>query len=207
PRVMVPEGKLDARWFRLFARFADITADTAVGTSIAFTHEMGVIPTRDAQVVQTFSLLQKMHPAVLCLVDGDAAGTTYAGQLAALPLAPTNILQWPTGWVIEDVVGWVIDADPTVLADAQLTAAGVANTLPAFLTELKGPRKSDEVVHDLVADVISTKPACMRRIRHLLQLISDIAAGRAVATTAADHVIMTPATTKLWTFKNAVPGL
>ncbi|MBS0626067.1 MAG: AAA family ATPase, partial [Verrucomicrobia bacterium] len=27
PRVMVPEGKLDARWFRLFARLADIATD------------------------------------------------------------------------------------------------------------------------------------------------------------------------------------
>ncbi len=207
-RVIVPEGKLDARWLRLFARLADISVDASASNTVDFTHEVGVIPTRDAQVVKTFDLLQRVHPSIMCLVDGDAAGSTYANQLAALPAPPINILQWPSGWVLEDVVSWIVEGDPTVLTDAQLVATGIPNTVPAFLTALKAaPLKADDVIADLIADAISTKPGCMKRVRHLLQVIADIAAGRPVDTSAAISTAMTGSTAKLWTFQHAVPGL
>jgi len=207
-RVIVPEGKLDARWLRLFARLADISANTLVANAVNFTHEVGVIPTRDAQVVQTFGLLQTVHPSIMCLVDGDAQGSIYANQLAALPTPPTNIFQWPSGWVLEDAVSWIVEADPSVLADTQLVAAGVPGTVPAFLAALKiAPLKGDDVIADLIADAISTKVACMKRVRHILQVIADIAAGRPVSTAAAVPTVITGSTSKLWTFQHVVPGL
>jgi predicted ATPase len=207
-RVMIPEGKLDARWFRLLSRLADISVNTSSSNAVDFTHEVGVIPTRDAQVVRTFDLLQKVHPSIICLVDGDAAGSVYANQLAALPAPPANIIQWPSGWVLEDVVSWIVEADPTVLTDTQLVAAGVPVTVPTFLAALKiAPLKGDDVIADLIADAISTKAACMKRVRHLLQVIADIAAGRAVDTAVAVPTVITGSTAKLWTFKHAVPGL
>ena len=58
-------------------------------------------------------------------MDGDGAGDGYARSLAALATPPTNVLQWPAGWAIENVVSWIIEADPSVLTDAQLIAAGI----------------------------------------------------------------------------------
>jgi putative ATP-dependent endonuclease of the OLD family len=208
PLLLVPEGKLDARWFSLLARLVDIAGGGGARGIAGFTHEVGVVPTRDSQVVETFRFLQPVHPRVRCLVDGDAQGDQYARQLAALGTPPEVIIRWPDGWAMEDMVGWIIEADPRVLRDGQLVSAGVPDDTRAFRNALAAaPLKGDEVVHDLIADAIATNSACMGRVRHLLKVVADICATRPVDAGIATRGDMANSTAKLWTIQHAIPGI
>ena len=77
PAILIPEGKTSS-WLRLLARVADLTETDADVDRSAFTHDVGVIPTKDARVVDTYTELARAHPTITCLVDGDAAGKAYA---------------------------------------------------------------------------------------------------------------------------------
>ena len=69
PSVLIPEGKFDASWLRLFGRIADLTELPADPQGATFTHEVGVIPTKDARINETYRDLALVHPTLSCLVD------------------------------------------------------------------------------------------------------------------------------------------
>ena len=50
PAILIPE-EANASWLRLLARVADLTETDADVDRSAFTHDVGVIPTKDARVV------------------------------------------------------------------------------------------------------------------------------------------------------------
>jgi len=203
--VLVPEGKFDAIWCVLLSRICDVnsTADP-----VDFTHEVGVVPTRDAKVVDTFKLLSAVHPCVVCLVDGDAAGDEYIRALASLPSPPRAIIRWPDGWAIESVVSWLVEGDPQVLLDAQLTSVAIPGSIEDFKTALAAdPLKRDEVRHRLIIDVVSGSEPCMRRARHVLQLLSNICVGRDVDPRFAVAQDVPNSKSKLWIVQHAVPGI
>lgn len=206
PAVIIPEGKTEAGWLRLLARIADLTADGE--PEAAFTHEVGVIPTKDARIVDVYNDLELVHPALTCLVDGDRAGKDYIRALAARQPPCPRIIVWPDGWTIETVVAWVVAADEAVLTDAELGVAGlprVSGELAAALME--NGRKTDDVLHSLIADSISQHPRCCRRVAHLLNVLGAIAAGRNLPENGAAVFDHPNGVTKIWTFNDAVPGI
>ncbi|WIW55514.1 hypothetical protein LRP31_10070 [Mesorhizobium mediterraneum] len=189
PAVLIPEGKFDASWLRLFGRVADLTELPADPEGATFTHEVGVIPTKDARINETYHDLAIVHPALTCLVDGDQSGNDYRNALSGGASPYPRIIQWPNGWTIEDVVAWVCTADPTVIAHADLDAFGLPANIAALAAHLKkdGPKR-DEILHTSLADVIVTKPACSRRVRHILSVPAAIATGKAPPANSAAQV-------------------
>jgi len=206
PAVVIPEGKTDASWLRLLARVADISAPEE--SLVSFTHEIGVIPTKDSRIADVFDDLRGVHPMLTCLVDGDGQGKGYAAALAAKVEPPVRVLIWPDGWTIEHVIGWVLAADDSILQDAELAPyelpANVGD-FPAFLAEKA--HKSDDVLHGLIADAISARPRCCVRVAHLLNVVSSIAMGRNIHAEWATSVTSQSGKTTIWTFNDAVPGV
>jgi putative ATP-dependent endonuclease of OLD family len=208
PCVLIPEGKTDAAWLRLFARIIDLLApDPDPAAAPSFTHEVGVIPTKDARIADTFTHLHGVHPSLTCLVDGDSAGRAYITQLCGLSSAPRTIIRWPDNWAMEHVVVWIVSADTTILANSDLAAAGVPNAIPAFLAALSSSLKSNEVVHGLIADAISRSPAVMRRVSHVLGVLGAIAAGRQPSPGTASMTMSASGQTTIWTFSDAFSGI
>lgn len=206
PAVIIPEGKTDAGWLRLLARVADITATE--DCPVSFTHEIGLIPTKDSRIADVFDDLRGVHPGLTCLVDGDVQGKTYAVGLAAKPEPPARIMIWPDGWAIEHVVGWVLAADDSVLQDAELAPYALpanVDDFPAFLAQ--PAQKGDEVLHGLIADAISGKPRCCARVGHLLNVIASIAMRRDVPEEWATSMTNQNGKTTVWTFSDAIPGV
>lgn len=206
PAVIIPEGKTDANWIRLLARVADITASEE--NVVSFTHEIGTIPTKDARIAEVFDDLRGVHPSLTCLVDGDQEGKGYATTLSAKDAPPSRILIWPDGWTIEHVVGWILSADETVQHDQEFAAYDWpvdASEFASFLAQK--PNKSDEVLHGLIADVISAKPRCCVRAAHVLNVIASIAMDRDVPEQWATSHASQSGQTKIWTFNDAVPGV
>src|SRR3546814_2565983 len=72
--VLIPEGKTDARWLQLMVKALELNPDGISDEAFSFAHEVGVIPTKDARVVDVFRHLNVIHPSLTCAVDGDAAG-------------------------------------------------------------------------------------------------------------------------------------
>lgn len=208
PAVLIPEGKLDAGWMRLFCRIADLTESDDEANSVTFTHEVGVIPTKDAAVRETFLELAKVHPFLTCLVDGDAAGNTYRTALCTSNPPCQRIVQWPTGWMIEDIVAWICQADPTVLSHTDIAGLGLPTNVADLAAHLKAPlHKGNEVLHAALADAITAKPACANRVRHILGVLAAITTGRTPPTDSAVNQLHANGTTHIWTFNHAFPRI
>lgn len=208
PAVLIPEGKTDASWLRLFGRIADLTEPPDATENATFTHEVGVIPTKDARIMDTYRELVNVHPALTCLVDGDQAGTDYRNHLSAADPVCRRIIQWPAGWTMEDVVAWVCAADPSILEAPDLAGQGAPVNIGEFSVFLKNkPPKTDEVLHAAIADAITAKPLCSRRVRHVLAVLAAIATDREPpADSVTDHPHQN-GITHTWTFNDGVQGL
>lgn len=207
PAVLIPEGKFDAGWMKLLCRIADLTESDGAAGSATFTHEVGVIPTKDARVRDTFMELVRVHPQVTCLVDGDAAGNAYRAALCATNPPCQRIIQWPVGWTIEDVVAWVCEADPSVLQHADVAGSGLSANIADLSGQLKNALKPNEIIHAALADAITAKPACAARARHVLSMLAAIATGRVPPAASAAEQAHSNGITHIWTFNHAVPGI
>src|SRR5690606_23039417 len=145
--VLIPEGKFDASWLRLFGRIADLTELPADPQGATFTHEVGVIPTKDARINEAYRDLALVHPTLSCLVDGDQSGNDYRNALSGGASPCLRIIQWPNGWEIEDVVSWVCAADASVIAHADLVPFNLPANIAALANHLKSPAaKTDEIL-------------------------------------------------------------
>lgn len=208
PAVLIPEGKTDAGWMRLFCRIGDLTEPADAADITTFTHEVGVIPTKDARILTTYQHLVNVHPSLTCLVDGDQAGTDYRNALRGAHPAAARIVQWPAGWTIEDVVVWACAADPTVLQSPDLAGMGVPVNIGELAEFLKNkPPKTDEVLHAALADAITAKPLCSHRIRHVLAVLAAIATGREPPAGSASLQLHQNAVTHQWTFNDGIQGI
>ncbi len=181
--ILVPEGRTDYEWLGLLVRAVDLHQTWAAADECRFDSFIGVISTHDGAVVRTVVAMTSLHPRVLAMVDGDAEGVGYAADLVAAG-APNSgvIFRWADGQMLEDVVGWIVDAD----ADACL-AAIVLDPPPATVTELVARLKSevraahglkkDTSSYELIAGAIGATEACCARARSLLNAITDVANG------------------------------
>ncbi len=208
PAVIVPEGKTEAVWLRLLSRVADLSESKAASQQASFTHMVGVIPTKDAQVVRTYTELARVHSLITCLVDGDYAGRSYTEELSKASPPCERIVCWPTAWTIERVVVWICEADPSVLTDPDLAEIGVPTATSELFSYL-GPdsHKTDEVVHVRLADAIACNSACTRRVVHVLSTLGSIATGRDVAEGSAVPRQLDNGTSTLWTITDELPGI
>jgi DNA primase len=177
--VLVPEGRLDFDWLRLLSRSIDLREGWAEG-ECRFSAHVGVVPTHDAALTATIAALSHAHPRLTALVDGDAAGRGYAEDLAAARIRPSIVACWPDGWTVEDVVGWLLDADSAAalatLADALVHPPATVAELVARLKSLDRPAhglKQDLASYEAIAETIGSIEACRARARNLLNALAD----------------------------------
>lgn len=190
--VLVPEGRTDFEWLRLLARAVDLRQGWTDGECRFSTH-IGVIPTHDAAVAATVAALAHVHPRLTTLVDGDVEGLGYAQTLVAATARPAVVLRWPDAWTIEDVIGWILQADsPTVLAHLGQVLVPAPETVERLTERLKSEDraahglKQDVVAYETVAEVIGTVDACCARARQLLNGMSEVLLGGTHAQFTAD---------------------
>src|SRR3546814_16192812 len=106
--------------------------------------------------------LNVIHPSLTCAVDGDAAGNDYIATCCGLQAPPAAIVRWPDGWAIENVIGWIVEADVAILQNGDLEAAGVPQNAVDFVTSLSGPMKKDEILHGLRSEERRVGKECVR---------------------------------------------
>lgn len=173
PRVLVPEGRADYFLLRTILRPLVLYAGWDLAMEHSFGLEVGVVPTEDAKVVMTYEKLSRMHSAVGCLVDGDAAGRAYAAELLGLAVPPPTVIRWNNGAMVEDIVGWILEAGAAqVLATLGALKDPALQSIAEVVEYLK-TKKVDIVVYETVADALANNDACRARAG---QLFSNMAA-------------------------------
>lgn len=95
----------------------------------------------------------------------------------ANPISPAAVIRWNDGAMIEDAVGWILDADEAV-AIAKLTELCPAPPISAadVVAYLKA-KKMDIIAYEVVAEAIATTPACRERTADLLSGLACACAG------------------------------
>jgi putative ATP-dependent endonuclease of the OLD family len=202
--VLIPEGVSDVAWLEALETAIELrqewkgTADetTRFGTFV------GVAPTADAKVADTFAIAQRVHSGVLCLVDGDTAGLGYLAALKVLTPAPRIVFRWPDGWTTENVVAWIAEANAVEALKNLSTALGAAFPDGVTLKAHLEAHKTYIPLHESAAEVLAGIEECRARTRDLLNDIADVARG---AAGARKHLVESTAegtaTTKVWRLK------
>jgi putative ATP-dependent endonuclease of OLD family len=182
--VLIPEGFTDFQWFRLLMRAAEAHHDAWSQVHVPFGSLVGVVPTHDAAMLQTCEALVGLHPNVCCLVDGDVAGKIYSRQLQGSPHRPKSVLRWPDGWTVEDVIGWIVDAEPApvlaVLKDSLAQSPADTGDLVEKLKSKErqhGGLKGDIVAYEAIVQSISEVNGCMVRLQILLEGLASACQG------------------------------
>ena len=181
--VLVPEGRTDYEWLGLLVRAVDLHQSWAAADECRFDAFVGVIPTHDGSVVRTVAAMTPLHPRIVALVDGDPEGVGYSNTMVALGAPHTGvILRWANGQMLEDVIGWIIDADaaaclPTIPLDN--APADVADLVARLKSEARaaGGLKKDSSSYEAIAGAIGANEVCCARARPLLNAITEVAQG------------------------------
>jgi hypothetical protein len=180
--VLVPEGKLDFDWLNLLMRAVELNQQSA--ETCLFGVRVGLIPTSDARMEETCEALSKAHPHVSGLVDGDSAGDRYASDLRNRNAGVRKVLRWPDSWTIEDVVGWIVEADEAEVMqrinEDLAVAPGDRATLIARLKSNNHARhglKGDLIAYEIIANALADRPFCVVRARIVLDAVAQACAG------------------------------
>lgn len=182
--VLVPEGLIDFDWLRLLVRAVDLGQDWTPETECRFGCQVGVVPTHDGSVLATHTVLRRLHPLVVPLVDGDGAGRDYAAALCKAEWPPATILRWPDGWAIEQVIGWIVEAGGALAIEAFAELFDPVVASPRELVDRLASKdraahglKDDRIAYEAVAGVIGTVAACRARAREVLNALAAAAMG------------------------------
>ncbi len=186
PCVLVPEGRADFLLLKTVLRPLMLSEGWSTSMPSMFGLEVGVVPTEDAKVVETFQLLSATHNKVCCLVDGDRDGKRYISSLLAEPTAPSSVIRWADDEMIEDAIGWILAADEDDVVGRLTELTEVApSTVSDIVTHLKN-KKVDVICYESVADAIVNSPLCRARAAELFSCLAMACAGTASAHFAAD---------------------
>lgn len=172
PCVLVPEGRADFQLLKTVLRPLMLTEGWSSSMDAMFGLLVGVVPTEDAKVVEIYELLSRAHKRVCCLVDGDGDGHRYTVGLQASPTPPQVIIRWKEHEMIEDVIGWILQADEEQILEALRDIPGQpplgVNDVVAHL-KLK---KMDVICYEAVADAIVNSERCRARAADLFSALA-----------------------------------
>lgn len=181
--VLVPEGRTDAEWLRLFSLGAVSEELGECADSLPFGTVFGIAPTHDACVVDTVERIKDIRSGVVVLVDGDTAGDEYVKTLLTATRAPEYIVQWPSGWEIEDVVGWVLGNEQGVVQTIRSEFPTAPATMSEIVAWLKKPTrekgaKTDILAYEAVTTGILMSAKARTRARSLLGAFVDMTSAK-----------------------------
>jgi putative ATP-dependent endonuclease of the OLD family len=188
--VLVPEGVSDVAWLEALQTAVEMhqvwTRDTAVDPT-RFGTFVGIVPTSEAKISETYEIACRVHHSVSGLVDGDKAGHGYLEELKRLKSPPRIVLVWPDGWDIERAVAWIAEANITAALAALGAALGETFPTPDAFAEHLRSKKSYVPSHQIVAAVLAEDQRCRDRLQLLLGAMSDIVRSVAQATPIFDQ--------------------
>ncbi len=171
-KVIIPEGSTEYSWFRLLTN-ACSTAEgwTVYNLNDVHTKSFGILPTQSSAVVATYTQFLPFNDCLFPIVDGDAAGNSYVGQLLALTPPPKIIFQLGNNEILEDLITWFIAPDAAKITSIeQITENFNGLSLKDFLVK----NKTHWIYHELIANYIIEDSISFKRVQKFLNSIYSI---------------------------------
>ncbi len=176
--VLIPEGVSDVAWLEALQTALELHQgwqDAGDGAPLLSTF-VGVVPTIDAKIADTFALVSAVHARPCILVDGDNEGRGYFDAVKASNPPPRAVVFWPQGWAMEHVVSWIAGADEAVMLAALGTALAMAFAdSPTFTAHLL-TQKSYAPTHESAAITLMASAPCRTRAAQLLNACASCCA-------------------------------
>lgn len=202
--VLVPEGRMDAEWFKLLSLIA--ITDQELGSCaepVPFGTVFGIVPTHDACVVETIERIGDIRSGVVALVDGDGAGDGYLKSLLKAPRPPEHVVHWPVGWEIEDVIGWVLGGEENLVPLIQAEMPAAPPTIAEIVTWIKTRpnekgAKADILAYEAITAALLTSSSAKSRVRSLLATLVDLTSEKPSSQLLLADQTLTTATTAVW---------
>jgi putative ATP-dependent endonuclease of the OLD family len=176
PIVLIPEGKTEFYLFNSLLRPLLVTGGWITSMNKAFNLNIGLLPTEDAKVVETYEILKDVHQHICCLVDGDADGKRYATSLLSSNTTPHSILRWKDNEMIEDVIGWVLNASADEAIITLNSESGEQLKSIVEVVERLKAKKMDIVYYEILADFVANNNNCRQRAASFFSSIAQACA-------------------------------
>jgi putative ATP-dependent endonuclease of the OLD family len=174
--VLIPEGVSDVAWLETLQTALEQHQgwqDAQANTPLLSTF-VGIVPTIDAKIADTFSLVRAVHARPCILVDGDNDGRGYFDAVKTNTPPPSSVVFWPQGWALEHVVTWIAGADEAAMLAALGTALGQTFADTSALNAYLLAKKSYAPTHESTAVTLMNNAACRSRTAQLLNALCDL---------------------------------
>lgn len=174
--VLIPEGVSDVAWIEALQTALELHQgwqDAGDAAPLLSTF-IGVVPTIDAKIADTFAFVSAVHARPCILVDGDAAGSGYFDAVKASNPPPRVVVFWPQGWAIENVISWIASIDEAAMLAALGDSLGAAFADLTALTTYLLAKKSYVPVHESAAVTLMGNAACRARAAQLLNALCEV---------------------------------
>ena len=174
--VLIPESVSEVAWLEALQAALELRqgwSDDDAVTSTLSTF-VGIVPTNDAKIAETYAFVNAVHSRPCILLDGDSDGRGYFDAVRTAKQPPPRVVFWPEDWAMEHVVAWIAEADLTTM----LTSLGAA--LEEDFTELKAlvdflmTKKSYAPTHETIAVTLMSSPGCRTRTAQLLDALCEV---------------------------------
>lgn len=174
--VLIPEGVSDVAWLEALQtaleqrqRWQDVEAGVPHLSTF-----VGIVPTIDAKIADTFTLVSAVHARPCILVDGDNDGRAYFDPVKTRNPPPRCVVFWPQNSAMEHVVSWIAGADEAAMLAALGEVLGTSLANLQDLTDYLLTKKSYAPTHESVAVTLMANAACRERALRLLNALCDV---------------------------------
>lgn len=201
--VLIPEGVSDVAWLEALQTALELHQgwqDVGEGAPLLSTF-VGVVPTIDAKIADTFALVSAVHARPCILVDGDNEGRGYFNAVKASTPLPRTVVFWPEGWAMEHVVSWIAGADEAAMLAALGTALATPFADAQALTAHLLTQKSYAPTHESAAVILMGNAACRVRAAQLLNALCAVLRDPATANTPLFTRIAADSTADMHVFR------
>jgi DNA primase len=135
--------------------------------------------------------------------DGDTAGDDYAKALLKAVNPPEYVVQWPKGLEMEDVVGWVLGNEKSLVQAVQAEMPSAPATVLEIVAWLKKPTKekgakTDLLAYEAVAAGITMSGKAKARTRSLLGAFVNMTEGKPSSKLLNADTTRSTAKTSFW---------
>lgn len=205
--VLIPEGVSDVAWLEALQTSLELHQgwqDAGDGAALLSTF-VGIVPTIDAKIADTFALVSAVHTRPCILVDGDNDGRGYFDAIKTSTLPPRCIVFWPEGWAMEHVVSWIAGADETEMLVALGIALGTHFADSQALTTYLLTQKSYAPTHESTAVTLMANPVCRARAEQLLNALCEVLRNPANINTPLFTHILADSTAEMYVFRFVPP--
>ncbi|MAZ18495.1 MAG: hypothetical protein CL535_19485 [Ahrensia sp.] len=205
--VLIPEGVSDVAWLEALQTTLELHQgwqDAGDAAPLLSTF-VGVVPTIDAKIADTFALVNAVHARPCILVDGDNDGRGYFDVVKASNPPPRAVVFWPQGWAMEHLVSWIASADEVAMLTALGTALGTPLADTQALTAHLLTQKSYAPTHESAAVILMDNNVCRERAAQLLNALCAVLRDPANADTPLFARIAADSTADMHVFRFTPP--